>query len=177
MQTAKTLLTPQGRLEPLPFIYGAVAAYLAGIVSQRLTAPDVLTRGGPWPFIAVQLVLIWVWFVLHGKRLHDAGRSAGLAAGFGVLYLLSVALLLIISVGFANAPDGLMANANATSALGLILLVYIVATLLGSMQYDLAWAVVVILTLVAVLPSVIAVVFTVWAATRPSGVPAPADAA
>lgn len=172
MQTAGFLLTPRGRLKPQPFIYGAVAVYLAGALSQRLTAPDVLTRAGPWPFIAVQLVLIWVWFVLHGKRLHDTGRTAGLAAGVGVLYMLSVALLTIVAAGFFYAPDNLMANADATSALGLILLVYIVATLLGSMQYDLAWAVVAILTLVAVLPTVVAVVFTIWAATRPSSAPA-----
>jgi hypothetical protein len=61
-----------------------------------------------------------------------------------------------------------MANANATSALGLILLFYIVATLLGSMQYDLAWVVVAILTLLAILPIVVTLAFTIWAATRPS---------
>jgi hypothetical protein len=104
--------------------------------------------------------------------LHDASRPAGLAAGVALLYVLSLALLLIVADSFFNTSDGLMANANATSALGLILLFYIVATLLGSMQYDLAWAVVAILTLLAILPIVVSVVFTIWTATRPSVEPA-----
>jgi hypothetical protein len=172
MQTAGSFLTPYGRLKPQPFIYGAVVVYLLGAVSQWLTVPDVLTRAGLWPFIAVQVVLTWFWFVLHAERLHDAGRTAGLAAGVVLLYVLSLALLLIVADSFFNTSDGLMANANATSALGLILLAYIVATLLGSMQYDLAWVVVAILTLVAILPIVVTLVFTVWTATRPSNEPA-----
>jgi hypothetical protein len=138
--------------------------------------PDVLTRAGLWPFIAVQAVLIWLWFVLHAKRLHDAGRTAGSAAGVALLYVLSLALLLILADSFFNTSDGLMANANATSALGLILLLYIVATLFGSMQYDLAWAVVAILTLIAVLPIFVNAAFTVWTATRPSDDTARAEA-
>ena len=169
MQTAGSFLTPHGRLKPQPFIYGAVAVYLLGVLSQWLTVPDVLIRAGLWLFIVVQVVLIWFWFVLHAKRLHDAGRTAGLAAGVASLYVLSLALLLILADSFFNTSDGLMANANATSALGLILLLYIVATLLGSMQYDLAWVVVAILTLLAILPIVVSVVFTIWTATRPSG--------
>ncbi len=89
-------------------------------------------------------MLIWIWFALHAKRLHDAGRGSGLAVGVAVLYVLSVVLLLIVADSFFNTSDGLMTNASATSALGLIL---------GSVhrrdarrtrrQYDLAWAVVV----------------------------------
>jgi hypothetical protein len=172
MQTAGSFLTLHGRLKPQPFIRGAVAIYLLGVLSQWLTVPDVLTRAGLWPYIAVQVMLIWFWFVLHAKRLHDTGRTAGLAAGVALLYVLSLALLLIVADSFFNTSDGLMANANATSALGLILLTYIVATLLGSMQYDLAWVVVAILTLLAILPIVVTVVFTFWAATRPSAEPA-----
>jgi hypothetical protein len=100
--------------------------------------------------------------------MHDAGRGSGLAVGVALLYMLSIALLLILVYGFFNTSDGLMGNANATGALGLILLVYVVASLLGSMQYDLAWVVVAILVLMAVLPVVVSVVFTIWAATRPT---------
>jgi hypothetical protein len=113
-------------------------------------------------------VLIWVWFVLHAQRLHDAGRGSGLAVGVALLYVLSIVLLLIVAEGFFNTSDGLMANPNAAGALGLILLLYIVSTLLGSAQYDLAWVVVAILTLMAFLPIIAALSLTLWAATRPS---------
>jgi hypothetical protein len=47
-------------------------------------------------------------------------------------------------------------------------MLYVVTTLLGSSQYDLAWVVVAILTLMAFVPIVVSLAFTVWAATRPS---------
>ena len=159
--------SPAGRLAPQPFIYGAATVYALGLASHFLTTPDVLARGGLWPFIAAQIAVIWIWFVLHSKRLRDAGHSSGLAVAVALLYVLSVALLLIVADSFFNTSDGPMANGNATGALGLILLVYVIATLLGSTQYDLAWVVVAILTLMAFLPIIVSVAFTLWAATRP----------
>jgi len=73
-----------------------------------------------------------------------------------------------LAFGFFNTSDGLMANPNATGALGLILLLYIVSTLAGSSQYDLGWVVVAILTLMAFLPIIAALSLTLWAATRSS---------
>ena len=168
MQAFGFVLSPRGRLRPQPFVYGALAVYLVGIASHLLTAPDVVSRGGLWPFIVVQAVLIWMWFVLHAKRLHDAGRGDGLAVGLGLLYVLSIVLLLILADSFFNTSDGPMMNANATGALGLILLLYVVSALLGSTHYDLAWAVVAILTLMAFLPVIAALSLTIWAASRPS---------
>jgi len=60
----------------------------------------------------------------------------------------------------------LMGNAGATGALELILFLYIIETLAGS--HDLGSVVVGILTLFAFLPFVVALLFTLWAATRPS---------
>ena len=90
MQAAQFLFSPNGRLKPQPFIYGALGVYLFGVASHLLTTPDVITHGGLWPFIAAQILLLWIWFVLHAKRLHDAGRSGGLAAGVALLYALSL---------------------------------------------------------------------------------------
>jgi len=168
MQALRFLVSPNGRIRPQPFICGAIAVYLVGAASHLLTVPDVLGHAGLWPFVIVQGVLIWIWFVLHAQRLHDAGRGSGLAVGVALLYILSIALLLILAFGFFNTSDGLMANPNATGALGLILLLYIVSTLAGSSQYDLGWVVVAILTLMAFLPIIAALSLTLWAATRSS---------
>jgi hypothetical protein len=153
-------------------MYCVAAVYLVGVASHLLTVPDVIARGGLWPFIAAQILLIWIWFVLHAQRLHDAGRGSGPAVGVALLYMLSVVLLLIVAESFFNTSDGLMANANATSALGLIVVFYIFATLAASSQNDLAWVVVAILTLMAFMPVVVALGFTLWAAARPSAVQA-----
>ena len=161
------LFSPNERLRPQPFVYGAVAVYLVGMASHLLTTPDVIIRAELWPFAAAQILLIWIWFVLHARRLHDAGRGGGLAAGVGLLYVLSVVLLLIVADGFFNTTDGLMGNASATSALELLLLFYVIATLFGSPHYDLGWLMVALLTLMAFVPLVVALVFTVWTASRP----------
>ena len=148
-------LSPQGRLRRQPFVIGIGLVYLAATASHLLTVSGVTARVGLWPFAIAQAALTWLWFILHARRLHDAGRGHGLALALAILYLMSLLLLLI----FSTVTDG------PTSVLDLILILYIVMALGGSLHPSLL---VHILTLCALAPSVIALVFTVWAATRPS---------
>jgi uncharacterized membrane protein YhaH (DUF805 family) len=168
MQPMQFLLSPSGRLKPQPFMYGAVGVYLFGVASHLLTTPDVIRHGGLWPFVAAQILLLWVWYVLHAKRLHDAGRGGGVAAAVALLYLLSLVLLMIVADSFFNTSGDLMDNAAATSALELILLLYVIVTLIGSPHYDVAWFVVVLLMLIGFAPIVVAAGFSIWTARRPS---------
>ena len=174
MQALRFLLSPSGRLSPPTFVVAVIFVYLAGAASHALTMPTIMPRTGPWLFAAVQALLIWVWYVLHAKRLHDAGRSVGPAIGASILYALSIALLSILAASFYIPLAGQMSDANAASALGLILLISIVTVLLGSVHYDLTWLVVSILVLLSLLPMIFAVGVTVFAATRPSGERRPA---
>jgi uncharacterized membrane protein YhaH (DUF805 family) len=166
MRTLALFLSPFGRLSAFPFVFAAIVVYLAGIASQALTVPTVTTRAGPWLFAAAQALLIWIWYVLHAKRLRDAGRSVGPAIAASLLYALSIILLLILALSFYEPMAGDVRDAGAASALGLILLVTIVA-MLGSSHYDLTSLVVVILELLSFLPVILAVGVTLWAATRP----------
>jgi hypothetical protein len=154
-------------LAPGTFIVVAALVYLAGAASHALTTPDVIIRAGLWPFLAVQVVLIWVWYAVHAKRLRDGGRSAGIAAGVALLYTLSVVLLVIVAVSFYGTLSADGHDANAASALGLILFVSIIAILAGAPHYDIGWLIVVILVVLALLPIALAIVTTLWAATRP----------
>jgi hypothetical protein len=163
-----TIFSPRGQLRPRPFILGIAAVYAAGLASHWLTTPGVTARVGLWAFAAVQAVLIWLWFVLHAKRLHDGGRSDGLARAVALLYALSIVFLLILAMNFFAGSTGLMGNASATSALELILFLYIIQTLAGSIPDDLGSIVIGVLTLFALLPVVVALFFTLWTATRPS---------
>ena len=167
MNTLHVIFSPSGRLSPRPFMIAAIAVYAAGIAAQWLTVPEILTRAGIWPFGAVQAVLIWIWYVLHAKRLHDAGRSVAPAIAASLLYALSVVLLLILAISFYAPMAAEVPDANTASALGLILFVAIVA-MLGTSHYDLTSVVVAILVLLSFLPVILAVGVTVWAATRPS---------
>ena len=168
MEALRFLLSPSGRLSPPAFVFAAVAVYLAGAASHMLTMPVVMARGGPWLFAAVQTLLIWIWYVLHAKRLHDADRSVAPAVAASILYALSIVLLLILTVSFFYPIAGQGTDANTASALGLILLVAVVAVLLGSPHYDLGSLIVAILLLLAFLPLILTVGVTLFAATRPS---------
>src|SRR5271169_3785519 len=168
MRALRFLFSPFGRLGPQAFAVAVIAVYAAGAASQWLTVPGVVARNGLWPFVLAQAVLIWVWFALHAKRLRDASRSTGLAAGAALLYALAVVLLLIVATAFFTTSPSAATGANPTGALGLILLLSIVASLAGSSSYDLGWFVVVILIALAFMPVVVAVAVTLWAATRPS---------
>ena len=95
-----TALSPAGRMRPRPFLAAIAAVYIAGALSHWLTVPDVIARVGLWAFAAVQEALIWLWLVLHAKRLHDAGRGEGLAIAVALLYVLSLALLLLLATNF-----------------------------------------------------------------------------
>jgi uncharacterized membrane protein YhaH (DUF805 family) len=168
MQALRFLFSPFGRLGPQAFAVAVIALYAAGAASQWLTVPGVVARNGLWPFLLAQAVLIWVWFALHAKRLRDAGRSTGLAAAAGLLYALAVVLLLIVATAFFSTSPSAMSGANPTGALGLILLLSIIAALADSSSYDVGWFVVAILMALAFLPIIVATAVTLWAATRPS---------
>ena len=45
--------------------------------SQMLLSAPVTAQVSVVPFVLVQVVLIWVWIVLHTRRLRDAGRPTG----------------------------------------------------------------------------------------------------
>jgi uncharacterized membrane protein YhaH (DUF805 family) len=168
MQTLRLLFSPAGRLPQSTFIAIALLVYVAGAASHALTLPDVIKPVGLWPFLAAQIVLIWIWYALHAKRLRDAGKPAGLAIAASLLYVLSVALLVIIAGAFYGALAGQGTDPNTAGALGLILFVSIIAMLSGTPHDSLAWLVVAILLVIAYLPIVLAVATTAWAATRPT---------
>jgi uncharacterized membrane protein YhaH (DUF805 family) len=165
MQALRFLFSPSGRLGPRPFAWAVIAVYIAGLATQSLTAPAMLARIGFWPFAIAQALLIWIWFALHAKRLRDGGHAVGLAVGASVLYALSIVLLLLIGASFLDKSIG---AANGSSALGLLVLISTIATLLNASRYDVTWLFVAGLTIMAFLPLLVAAAVTLWAATRPS---------
>src|ERR1700761_6854982 len=139
----RSLLSPSGRLSPQRFLLAVIVVYLAAIASQALTLREVIRVAGLWPFLAAQLVLIWIWYVLHARRLHDAGKPVGLPIAVSILYLLSVVLLVLVAGAFYGALAGdTSTDPNATGALNLIVFVSVLAVLSGVSQDSLAWLIV-----------------------------------
>ncbi len=167
MQALRSFLSPSGRLAPQPFIAAVLAVYAAGIGAQWLTMQGVLARAGIWPFAIVQAVLIWVWYVLHARRLHDADRPVDIAAGAAALYALSIVLLLIVAMNFFTPFAG-STEPDATAALNIVLLVAVVAALSQMSGHDAGALILAVCVMLAFLPVIVAIAVTLWAATRPA---------
>jgi uncharacterized membrane protein YhaH (DUF805 family) len=117
-------LAPSGTLSRGRFLPAVLAVYAAGFASQMLTAPVVLEKLGLWPFAAIQLLLLWCWYVVHARRLRDAGRSAGLAMGIAIIYLLALVLMLMV-LAFTMPEGKTDDTVPLSSIVGLYLLLWI----------------------------------------------------
>jgi uncharacterized membrane protein YhaH (DUF805 family) len=169
MQTLRLLFSPSGRLRSQPFVLAVIGIYVAGLAAQWLTAPDVLKRLGIAPFALLQILLIWMWFALHAKRLRDGGEGTGLAVGASVLYALGIVLLLVLGAGFIDPGRDGDWGPTGSAALGLIVVVVVIGTLLDTANYDaISLLIAGFLTVTALLPVIVALAVSIWAATRPS---------
>lgn len=167
-----------GRLARGPFVWGVLAVYVAGFMSQALLSSQIMARAGMWPFVFVQAALIWAWLALHIKRLRDADEGPAGAIGVAVIYVLALGLLLLVVGVFttvsdaapARAPGEPLPPAQSLLALFVVLLVF---GLLFSADFSVVSILIKILVVVALLPAFISFVFTVWTGTRPSAPPTP----
>ena len=162
-------IEPQARrLAPLPFLLGALAVYALSFGSQVLLSPPVTARFSVAPFVLAQAVLIGLWLLLHMRRLRDAGRGSGLAFGIAVVYALEVVLftiliwLILSSAGTTN--DG--AGREAT-ILHLFVVLYFLSLMTGDPSLGALQVWMTGFLVLMALPVVIAVVFSLWTATRP----------
>jgi uncharacterized membrane protein YhaH (DUF805 family) len=160
------------RLARGPFIIAALAVYALSFVSQMLLSAPVTARMSVLPFVLVQIALIWLWIVLHRRRLRDAGRPTGIVIGIAAIYALEVVLLTLL-IWIVSSPSGASNFADdGAGVFHLFAIVYLLGVMtgdpsLGSLQIWLMGFAVVMF-----LPILIAIGFSLWAATRPS-LPAP----
>ena len=161
---------PDARLAPGRFVLAALAVYGASFLSQGLLTAPVTQQFSVVPFLLVQTVLIWLWIVLHRRRLRDAGRPSGIAIGIALLYALEVILLALL-IWMLTAPAE--QTGDAAGIFHLYLILYLIGSLggesnLAGLQY---WLMGLVALLLA--PAAISVVFSLWAATRPSAASPP----
>ena len=145
----------------------AIAVYGISFLSQGLLTAPVTKLFNVVPFLVVQVALIWLWIVLHRRRLRDAGRPLGIATGVAIVYALEV-LFLVIVVGLmlsSSATDG--AGPNAT-ILQLFVIVYLLTMLTGDPSLGPLQLWIFGFVALMALPILIALGFSIWAALLPS---------
>lgn len=157
--------SPGGRLARGPFVLAVGAVYLASSVSQMLLSAPVTARMSVLPFIVVQAVLIWIWVVLHRWRLRDAGRPAGIVIGIAMIYVIEVVLLVLIIWTLTSSAGQ---SGDGASIFHLFAIFYLLGMMTGESNLSGMQVWLIGFAVVMFLPVVIAIVFSLWAATRPS---------
>jgi uncharacterized membrane protein YhaH (DUF805 family) len=168
-----SLLSPNGRLARGSFVPAVIAVYVASFLSQVLLSPSVTARAGVALFVLTQIVLIWIWMVLHTRRLRDAGRPTGIVIGIAMIYVLEVALLVLLVwliLGTAGPTGGASSEA---SIFHLFVFLYFLGLLTGDPTLGVLQIWVMGFAILMLLPIAIALIFSLWTATRTSLAPPP----
>ena len=161
------------RLARRPFILAVIALYVLSFASQMLLSAPVTAQMSVVPFVLVQIVLIPVWIVVHQRRLRDAGRPTGIAIGVALIYALQVVLLtLLIWMLTPNSGTGDFAGSGA-GVFHLVAILYLLGTMAGDPSLSGLQIWLMGFAAVMFLPVLIAIFFSLWAATRPSLIPHP----
>ena len=171
MDALRFLTSTQGRLARKPFALGVLAVWVAGIAAQWLLSGEVMARAGLWPFIAVQAALIWIWLVLHIRRLRDARQGPAGAIGVALVYALSIALLLMLVAFFTN-PDAVdtqrVGENPAGDAASATLLVLFLFAIVFKPDFGVFTTILKGLILIAFLPAAISLIFSIHTGMRPN---------
>jgi uncharacterized membrane protein YhaH (DUF805 family) len=169
MNALATLASPKGRIARKPFALCVLALYVAGIAPQALLLGDVIARFGLWPFVAVQMVLIWAWLVLHIRRLRDAGEAPAAAIGIALIYILALGLLLMLVAFFTNPDGGGPVGENpASDAATATLLVLFLFAILFKPDFGVFTTILKGLILIAFMPLAISLLFSIRTGMRAS---------
>jgi hypothetical protein len=120
--------------------------------------------------VAAQALLIWLWIVLHLRRLRDAGRPAGLVVGIATAYAIEIVFLVAIAWMILSANS---AGGEKVTVLHVVLFFYLLGLMSGDPHFGALTIWLYGIVVLLLLPIVAALGLSLWAATRPSVATAP----
>lgn len=124
------LFSPKGTIKLQPFAIVVIAIYAINILAGSVLEGDFIKRVGAWPYAAFQLILTWIWFATHAKRLRDAGRGWVVAAVLAFIYAAVIVLMLnLISTSTAIITEPADSKEPKVSLIGTIFAVLFINTL------------------------------------------------
>jgi uncharacterized membrane protein YhaH (DUF805 family) len=160
-------ISPAGRLGSGAFALAVAAVYVVSFLSQALLSVHVTSRVGLWPFAVLQAALIWTWYVLHVRRLRDAGRTSGAALGIAILYAMMIVLVLLVMAMLTASETSTAPIREGQSLLQLFAVVFFILMLIGNPDSGVAGAWLMAFGLLLLAPIAISLGFSIWAGARP----------
>jgi len=102
MNVLDLLFSPKGTIKPQPFALVVAGIYILNILAGSILDGQFVMRTGLLPYVLLQIMLGWIWFVAHKKRLADAGRGYAVAASLAFLFIAGVVIFAALTA--ASAP-------------------------------------------------------------------------
>lgn len=168
MNTFESIL-PSGELEQGPYVRSMLALLIGAVLSHLLTAPAAMAQLGILPFVIMQIVLVWWWFCLIVKRLHDAERSILGVTAVALISFIAVLFLAVMLVLQVSDTSAGVAAPWLPASIGLLLYPFVfffnLVTGPAANSQDLHIA---LLALLTVAPPLLTIWWSVWAALQPS---------
>ena len=170
------LFSPKGTIKPQPFAIVVIGIYVINLLVGSVLEGDSIKRVGAWPYLAFQLILTWIWFALHAKRLRDAGRGYVVAAVLAFVYAAAMILMMsLVSTAGANITETADPKEPKVSLFGAIFAVLFINTLFTGDPF-LIVALIVIFIGIPILWGLLVVIYSVVTAARDSVTPEAAPA-
>ena len=166
MDPFRWITTTEGRLAPKPFALGVLGVYVASIASQELLSGGIIVRAGLTPFLVSQAALIWIWLLLHIRRLRDAGKGPASAVGVAIVYALAIGLLMMLVAFFTNPDGGTSTGNEAGDAAAATLLVLFLIAIVFKPDFGVFTMILKGLIVIAFLPVIISLLFSIHTGLR-----------
>jgi hypothetical protein len=132
MNWADVLFSPKGTLKPRTFAIVVIGVYALNLIAGSVFDGQFMVRAGFWPYLGLQIMLTWIWFVAHSKRLRDAGKGSTVAFILAFLYLAGIIAMLSLAAGSASAvtQSNEPSQEASGSLIGVLIAVLFINTLL-----------------------------------------------
>jgi uncharacterized membrane protein YhaH (DUF805 family) len=123
------LFSPKGTIKPQPFAIVVIGIYAINILLGSVLDGEFIKRVGAWQYAVFQLILTWIWFSVHAKRLRDAGRGYVVAAVIAFIYAAASVLMLNLVAGSTATIGEADPKEPKVSLIGAIFAVLFINTL------------------------------------------------
>ena len=170
------LFSPKGTIKPQPFALIVIAIYALNLIAGSIVEGDFIKRVGPWPYLGLQMMLTWIWFAAHAKRLRDAGRGWVVAAVIAFIYAAAIVLMInLVSASAANITEPTDPKEPKVSLIGAIIAVLFINTLFTGDPFLIVALIVLVIGL-PLLWAALVVIYSLVTAARASVTPEPGPA-
>lgn len=175
MNWAALFFSRNGTVKPGPFGLAIAAVYVLSFVSFAL---PTTSRPAILALLLFQLLMTWCWYVLHAKRLADAGRGMTVALILAVLYVFFASAALYIAYeaipqmpAQQTTPGATPVDTPPPNSIAAIIVILLFAYMFNTGNFGIVIWLLALLLLVPLVIGVLIIIYSIVVGVRPSITP------